>query len=58
MHDYYECERYHLCWAEIYDWIRYMLHKNIISTVCPGRKKVQMVVISGLHSIDFAVVSE
>ena len=30
--------------------------KNILSTVRPGRKKVQLVVISGLDFIDLAIV--
>ena len=30
--------------------------QNIFSTVCPGRKKVQLVVISGHDFIDLAIV--
>ena len=35
-----------------------MMPHNILSTLRPGRKKVQLVVISGLDFIDIAIVSK
>ena len=40
------------------DQFRDMIPKNIFSTVRPGRKKVQLVVIYGHDFIDLAIVFE